>query len=153
MSSFSFLNGLRTLSPPPFFQSIWVLTGLPSTFWSMITIIESFQSSEGKIKWITGRKATSNELKMMKILDCSLIHSTGSCRKFLTSPTHCQTIFLQIHCGKIFSDAGALSTRPISTNPAGMAISSVYLTPPASTLYKFEKLWKHHHFNSCCLLN
>ena len=30
----------------------------------------------------------------MKILDCSLIpHSTGSCSKFLTYPTHWQTIF------------------------------------------------------------
>ena len=32
------------------FQSKWVVTGLPSTSWSMINIIDSFQSFEGKIK-------------------------------------------------------------------------------------------------------
>ena len=77
-----------------------------------------------RLNQMTGRQSISKELEMMKILDCSLIHSTGSCCKFLTYPNHWQTNLLQLHRWKTFSDAGALST-PISTNPAGMAISSV----------------------------
>ena len=89
-----------------------------------------------RLNEITGRQSTSNELEMMRKLDCSLIHSTDSCRKFLTYPTHFQKKKL-FHCGKTFSDVGPLST-PISTNPAGMAKSCVKIC--ASTLYKFEKL-------------
>jgi len=129
-----------------FFQSIWVVLGYK---FALHLLIKSFQNSEGKMKSNKWKAVNSNELEMMKCwIGCSLIHSTVSGHEFLTSPTHHQTICLQLHheisfrCWEIFNS---------NINKSSWNENIIRVMNCASTLDKLEKLWRHH-FTFCCQL-